>query len=87
MNGETDIQWQESGEAQLGWHRQGFSPVPLTAIYDECSSLIHSHDPRAGRIDLRTDDRNLLQRCTYTPMGCADDCDEGVIINSIEFAR
>jgi hypothetical protein len=85
--GEEDIRWQELTPAEIGKHKQGFTPVTLTYIYEECITRIRCHNPHAGQINLRLDENNLLKICTYTPIGCADDCAEGVNINSIEFIK
>jgi hypothetical protein len=84
-SGQKEKAWREIGKTQLSKHQQGFTPITLTAVYDECRFLILSHDSRNGHIDLRVNEKNLLKICTYTPTGCLDDCDEGVIINKIEF--
>jgi hypothetical protein len=61
----------------------GFDPLPIDALYEQCRTEVLTQDPAANFIDFALDERGLLKTCTYVPMGCADDCTQGVTISDL----
>lgn len=78
------VEYSELG-AEVGSHSDGFPPVLLDALYDECRSEVLVQDPATNSITFRTDERGLLQACTYTPNLCQDDCTFGPEIDELVF--
>jgi hypothetical protein len=74
--------WTEVG-AELDSHPGAcHRPATMEELYVECSSVL-CKDPRKNLIYLELDDAGLLRRCTYFPMGCADDCSVGVNLSGL----
>lgn len=80
--GEATI-WSEYG-AEVGSHTdEGFAPVLLDALYDECRTSVLTQDEDTNWMQFSLDERGLLQACTYTPMACQDDCTRGPVISEL----
>jgi hypothetical protein len=81
--GEPTI-WTETG-AEVGTHDEGAEPVLVDALYEECRGRVLTQDEDKNWMSFSLDDQGLLQHCTFTPMGCQDDCARGPTISSITF--
>jgi hypothetical protein len=84
INGGHHEQWSELG-ADVGSHFQGFQPLLIDALYDECRDDVLTQDEDENRMSFALDARGLLQACTYFPRNCADDCERGPRISNLEF--
>jgi hypothetical protein len=84
INGGSHEQWSELG-ADVGSHVQGFAPVLIDALYDECRDEVLVQDEEENLMSFSLDSRGLLQACTYFPRNCADDCERGPRISSLTF--
>lgn len=82
----TETQWTEVG-AEVGSHTdQGFGPVLVDFLYQECRERVLTQDETTNTIQLALDERGFLQACTFTPIGCYDGCTRGPTISSLELA-
>lgn len=82
----TEKTWTELG-ADVGSHTdEGFGPVLVDFLYQECRERVLTQDEATNTIQLALDARGLLEACTYTPIGCYDGCTRGPTISSLELA-
>jgi len=84
ISGGDSSGWSETG-AEVGSHEEGFPAVTVDALYDQCATEVLTQNENTNWINFSTDDNNLLQACTYTPMACQDDCSRGPVISTLEF--
>ena len=85
LSGGEAVTWSEIG-AQVGSHAdQGFAPVLVDALYEECRTNVLTQDEDRNWMNFGVDENGFLQVCTYTPMECQDDCSRGPSITSIDF--
>ena len=85
LSGGEATMWSEYG-ADVGSHTdEGFAPVLVDALYDECRTQVLTQDETKNWMSFGLDGNGFLQVCTYTPMGCQDDCARGPSITEISF--
>ena len=78
------MSWTED-TASLGSHPEGAAPLTIDQIYERCGSEILSKDAEKNWITLTFSEDGVLAHCSYFPRTCADDCDVGFSIDSLEF--
>jgi hypothetical protein len=79
----SDTYWSES-QAEIGSQTSACHPPrTMEQLYEECLVQTLCEDPRENYIDVTFDEQGLLLRCTYFPMGCADDCGRGVDVSEL----
>jgi len=76
--------WTEEAN-ELGSHLNGGPVLTIDALYARCRAEILTVDPDENEIIFTVNQRGLLDKCTYVPKGCVDDCEEGVRISAIDF--
>lgn len=82
--GEELLSWTEDA-ASLGGHPEGGAPLTIDQIYKRCRSEILSKDAEENWITLTFREDGVLEHCSYFPRNCADDCDVGFTISSLDF--
>lgn len=83
-DGGVERSWTEEGAA-IGSNPGAVPPLTIDVVYDRCASDVLSKNPNTNFIRLLFDTSGILQICTFRPINCADDCDEGHIISSLVF--
>lgn len=74
--------WVEE-QNELGTHESGFRAITLDAVYEMCRKDFLTVDPNANEVIFRAQNAGMISVCGYIPHGCADDCFQGVTIESI----
>lgn len=74
----------ESGD-QVGHARQGAVPVTLDVLYRKCGSEWLAQSEKGSKVQFLVDEGGVMQHCFHRPVGCADDCNQGVSIESIHW--
>ena len=77
--------WQETTPETLGEHQEGAPAKTIDALYTDCAENVLSQSPQMNDIFLEFRSDGILERCTYVPNNCADDCEEGIRIDSLTF--
>jgi len=80
----SEVVWIETG-AELGSHEAGYDALTMPELYEECRDEVLTQDPESNEVVFLTDERGLLQTCTYRPLECDDDCTLGIAIESVQF--
>lgn len=75
----------DEGASEVGTNSAGAEPATIDELYDVCESILKTKNPSENFISFDLDDDNVLKKCTFFPKNCADDCDEGVNIQNINF--
>ncbi len=75
---------EESG-ATLGTTEGGHPVSTIPQLYDVCVNDILTQDPEHNILGLGFHDDGVLAYCTYRPKGCVDDCNIGVVIDTVVF--
>ena len=81
----VDHAWTEAGP-KVGSHDEGHPVQTLPALYDECASHIAAarRHPEMLVLFFDLDDAGLLRTCGVVAKGCADDCFDGIGLDSID---
>ncbi|HWN71912.1 MAG TPA: hypothetical protein VNM90_29940 [Haliangium sp.] len=65
----------------------GAHPVyNVDELYQICRDDVLSQDPEKNQIILTFHEDGILETCVYVPLDCADDCDEGVDIATLDMS-
>jgi hypothetical protein len=75
--------WSELGE-QVGGHPEGASPVTIDVLYTQCADAL-KQDTATNRLFFETEPSGVMRRCGFVPDNCADDCFNGVRIETLVF--
>lgn len=66
------------GPAEINTHDGGAVAKTMDALYDECAATCLTQNPETHSLSLEFTETGILNSCTYTPYGCADDCSRGL---------
>jgi hypothetical protein len=77
-------QWHEDA-SQIGSHQDGAPAKSLEDLYGDCRTALAGTDLTRSSLSLDFDADGVLQRCSFLPVGCMDDCSQGVAIESLKF--
>jgi hypothetical protein len=69
----------------VGSYTEGATPLTIDSLYQICSQSLVNIDTSAYDVNLSFFNNNLLRSCTYRHKNCADDCIQGIQIDSILF--
>lgn len=72
-------------EDALGSHEKGALPLTIDELYNSCASDYLIVDEENNTIFFRTEINGLITLCGFFPDGCADDCYEGISIDSFDW--
>lgn len=73
---ETPV-YTETG-AEVGSNSEGARPLTIDALYEICASEYLVVDAEDNMIYFDTNGEGVMSLCGYVPVGCADDCFEGI---------
>ncbi len=76
-------QWQESGNNLNTHSNEGASAVTIDEVYNMAATVWLKADPKTNDIYFETKNNGLISTCGYYPLGCQDDCFNGINISSI----
>jgi hypothetical protein len=77
--------WEESG-SELGSHAlTGYDAVPIEALYERCLDQVLARDGTTNDFTVTFHEDGLLEACYSRPVSCADDCSDGVGIDTLTF--
>jgi hypothetical protein len=66
---------------------EGAKPAhTIDELYEICRTEVLTQDPASNRFYLTFRDDGVFELCTYVPDDCADDCSEGVEIDSLDMS-
>ena len=80
MNEEIES-YVETGE-EIGKDERGAAAVTIDELYTSCASEYLSVNSDKNEIFFETGDAELMTLCGFVPKNCADDCFQGVRINT-----
>ena len=80
-NGAAAESYDETG-TDIGTNESGESALTIDELYGKCPTYLNKTE---STIYFETDDDNIISRCGYVSNNCADDCFEGISIDSLEF--
>lgn len=83
-NSPEKFRWVEN-HTSLHTHRDGANAVTVEALYKRCRKDTLQQSSKENRIDLTFDSSGLLKTCLYSHRMCADDCSQGIRIDSLRF--
>ena len=84
-NGVLVDSFEEQG-AEVG-SNEGAAPAhTIDELYEICRDEVLTQDPDDNDFYLTFRDDGILELCVYVPTDCADDCDEGVEIDSLDMS-
>lgn len=63
----------------------GFRGITFDQVYKECGEIHLQADENENWLYFTTDRSAILHVCIYTPIGCEDDCSEGVYISKFKW--
>lgn len=69
----------------LGTHEQGAPLLTIDDLYSSCAKDYLVVDENKNTIYFETSEEGLMSLCGFVPDGCADDCFNGIRINSFEW--
>jgi len=72
-------------EETLGSHEKGASPMTIDELYNSCASDYLIVDKENNTLYFETNINGLMTLCGFVPNGCADDCFQGISIDSFEW--
>ena len=75
----------EEDAASVGSNGFGAPVKTIDELYAMCTDILTTKDPAEYYITFRLFGDNLLNICEYSDKRCADDCSEGVRIDTISF--
>ncbi|NRA93240.1 MAG: hypothetical protein HRU26_11250 [Psychroserpens sp.] len=75
----------EEGEETLGSHEKGASPLTIDELYKSCASDYLIVDIENNTLYFETEINGLMTLCGFVPNGCADDCYQGISIDSFDW--
>ena len=78
--------YEESGDA-VGANNFGAPAKTIDELYDECEQILKTKNPATNHITFQLSSDNLIRYCEYSDKNCADDCSEGVSIDTINFGN
>lgn len=79
----TPLESYEEDADSIGANSTGAPIKTINELYAACEEILKTKSPADFYIDFRLFDNNILSYCEYSDKSCADDCAEGVRINSI----
>lgn len=72
--------------AEVGSNRAGAPARTIDELYEICRDDVLTRDPVQNHIIVTFHDDGILETCVYVPRDCADDCDEGVGIDTLDLS-
>ena len=72
-------------EGTLGSNENGASPMTIDELYNSCASDYLIVDKENNTLYFETETNGLMTLCGFVPNGCADDCFQGISINSFDW--
>jgi hypothetical protein len=69
---------------QVGSNPGGRPVYTIDQIYEVCRDEVLTQDPEQNALTLRTRPDGILEACLYRSLDCADDCQMGVQIDSLD---
>jgi major membrane immunogen (membrane-anchored lipoprotein) len=84
-NGALFDSFDEQG-AEVGSNESGAPARTIDELYEICRDDVLTQDPAQNHIILTFHDDGILETCVYVPRDCADDCDEGVGIDTLDLS-
>tara|TARA_B110001454_G_C12703910_1_gene427770 strand:- start:1472 stop:2032 length:561 start_codon:yes stop_codon:yes gene_type:complete len=72
-------------EKTLGSHEKGLSPFTIDELYNSCASDYLTAAIENNTLYFETEINGLMTRCGFVPKGCADDCYQGILIDSFDW--
>jgi hypothetical protein len=76
--------YEEVDKKDIGTHEEGAPPINIDGLYQTCLSKYLVVDPDSNTVYFDTNEEGVISLCGYVPIGCVDDCFEG--INMSHFA-
>lgn len=73
--------YHEDTKKELGSHEAGAPPQTIDDLYKTCLSKYLIADPNLNSVYFDTNAEGVIALCGYVPVGCADDCFEGLVIS------
>ena len=77
----------DENEYVLGSHEKGASPLTIDKLYSSCASDYLVVDKEKNTLYFETEINGLMTLCGFVPNGCADDCYQGISIDSFEWVN
>jgi len=71
----------------LGTHSKGAPLMTIDALYDVCAKKYLMANETDNTLYFETGKDGLMTMCGFVPIGCMDDCFEGVIISSLDWMK
>lgn len=84
-NGVLVDSFDEQG-AEVGTSEGAEPARTIDELYEICRDEVLTQDPDSNYFYLTFRDDGVLELCAYVPDDCADDCDEGVEISSLDMS-
>lgn len=75
----------EEDEETLGSHEKGATPLTIDELYNSCASDYLIVDIKNNTLYFETEINGLMTLCGFVPNGCADDCYQGISIDSFDW--
>ncbi len=76
--------WKEEKDS-IGSHENGFPPKTLDEVYKDCGNIYLKGTSPKDEIMFETKHQGIISLCGYWPNDCADDCFEGVRLESFKW--
>ena len=71
---------------KIGTHNEGHSAITIDQLYKDGKQYLEV-DEKQNKIYFTTFENGLLKFCGHYPIGCVDDCFEGVSISGIKWIK
>lgn len=71
----------------LGTHSEGWPPVDLDEMYNDCGTEYLMVDPETHTLYFDTNEEGVISLCGNVPDLCGDDCFEGFTISKFEWLK
>ena len=76
--------WTEE-KNKVGSHKEGFPAKTLDEVYKDCGNTYLPVKPSQNYIYFEAEHDGIISLCGYVPHNCADDCFEGVRLESFKW--
>ena len=72
-------------ENKVGSHKDGAPPLTIDELYTSCAGKYLVVEAEENMLYFNTDEKGLMTTCGFVPNNCADDCFEGISIDSFQW--